>query len=158
MHDHVRRELLEDRLAAVRSRGFGLTEAEAAILASVPQARLELMIERIRPEKHGKRRFMKAVAMAVVTLATGTAGVACEGEGNPDDAGDVPVDSPQIDVTGDMSDIPDFLDIDLEDPPDMEAEGTGPDIPPDLPPDDEEGELEGDADDEDAPEDEGEVG
>jgi len=125
-----RRALLEDRIEAVRRGGIALTGAEEAILGSVPRERIELMIDRIRPEKHGKRRFMKAVAAAVVTLATGTAGIACEDKGGHDatDAGDVPVDTPVMDPTGDAADLPDEVEVDV---PFDGVEGIMPDAPED---------------------------
>ena len=141
-----RRALLEDRIEAVQRGGIALTDAEEAILGSVPRERIQLMIDRIRPEKHGKRKFMKAVAAAVVTLATGTAGVACEDRDRHDDAdagdvpgdvpgdvldveaGDVPVDTSYMDPTGDVADWPDAVEVDV---PFDGVEGIMPDAPED---------------------------
>jgi len=136
-----RRELLEDRFAALRGSGIGLTEAEAAILSSVPDERLALMIDRIRPEKHGKRRFMRAVATAVVTLATGTAAISCDKDVTADaevsDAGidpDVPSDIVDEDALDDAADIPEGIDeedadiVDL-DTDDVAVGGIMPDVP-----------------------------
>jgi len=126
-----RRDLLEDRLAALRSRSMVLTAAEETIFACVPRDRLELMIDEIRPDKHGKRRFMKAVATAVMTLASTTATVSCmESTGvEADVPEDVPVDTSYPDPAGDAPDLP-------------EVEADELDVPSDLP--------EEDLDDEDA--------
>jgi hypothetical protein len=115
-----RRALLEDRAAALETSGIRLTPLETTVLSGVPDARLRLMIEGIRPRRHGRRRIMKAVATAVVTLATGTAGVGCEEKSEnadvrvdteiPDAVGgiwpDDPLDDPDVleDVAGDETD------------------------------------------------------
>jgi len=140
-----RRELLDDRFAAIRSRGIGLTEAEAVILASVSGERLALMIDQIRPERHGKRRFMRAVATAVVTLATGTAAMSCDRDvtadaGNPDVCTgigpDVPWEVDTVDTPDDIPDIPD-MEADVEDAA-PEADADDPDEEAEDAPGDEE--------------------
>ena len=56
-----------------------LSESEKNILKSISNETLSLMIDRINPKIHGVRNFMKTVATAVVTLATGTAVVSLDG-------------------------------------------------------------------------------
>lgn len=102
--------LFEDRMRAVESQGMKLSDSESMILKSVPDDTLRLMISRIQPKKHGKRRFMKAVAAAVVTLATGTAGVACDDDSPP--PSDV-TDEVYPDIVGDTSDIPPDIPLDI---------------------------------------------
>jgi hypothetical protein len=106
-----KKELLQDRDRALDNRGIRLTQYESLIFETVTDSTLALMVNQIKPEKHGKRRFMKAVAAAVVTLATGTAGMGCEDEGPPKD------------VT-EAEDIYEEVVADI---------GIEPDIPPDIP-------------------------
>jgi len=143
-----RTRLLEDRAAAVRASGFKLTGIESSVLDSIPRESLAATIESIQPEKHGKRRFMKAVASAVVTLATGTATIGCE-ENVKGVTADVPTDeSAEVD-SPDL--IPEGLDADVppDEPDEMDVEegeadvpydtdpteswGISPDVPPDEP-------------------------
>lgn len=103
----------------IDGREMGLSASEAGILESIPPTRLEFMIDRIRPGRHGKRGFMKSIATAVVTLATGTATISCDDE--------------QM-VKGSVSDTP----VDLEFPD--AVEGIMPDAPPDVALDEEDAE------------------
>ena len=64
-----RTRLFDDRMGAIRSCGFKLTDMERTMLGAIPDSRLSHIIAQVRPEKHGQRKFMKAVATAVVTLA-----------------------------------------------------------------------------------------
>jgi hypothetical protein len=122
--------LMADRKGTIAAHRISLTASESAILECVPDGTLLTMIEQIRPKMHGKRRFMRAVAVAAVTLATGTAGVACE-EAQP--AGITP-DVPE-EVEGDVpeevdSDVPhEFVDM----PADL---GETADVPDSDSPDD----------------------
>lgn len=90
-----RRRLAADRPAAVAAARVRLTDAERTTLLGVPARALETMIDRIRPTEHGKRRFMKTIAAATVSLA---ASIASEGCTNDDDwSGGVGPDIPQAD-------------------------------------------------------------
>jgi len=123
-----RARLLEDRAGAVASKKVVLTPSESAVLASVPDETLGTMIDQIQPKMHGKRRFMKAVAVAAVTLATGTAAVACDGE----DVKGVTADVPEEDVQADLEDAVTqgiLPDVPAEVDDDMIAGGAMPDVP-----------------------------
>ncbi|MFH1434430.1 MAG: hypothetical protein ABIJ56_01820, partial [Pseudomonadota bacterium] len=127
--------LVADRMKAVESESMGLSPSEVLIFRNVSDSALRTMIGRIRPKKHGRRKLMKAVAAAVVTLATGTASISCdEGLGTSDGISpDVPMDYSDIDVAGDMADIPDDLNDTLDVPDDgMDVVGDTADIPPDV--------------------------
>jgi hypothetical protein len=125
--------LLEDRSGAIEGRRISLTATESAVLGSVSNETLGNMIDQIRPRMHGKRRFMRAVAVAAVTLATGTAGVACEDEGPA--PGDVVTETEEtFDTVGDTSDTPpDPYEVQPDLP--MDVTETFPDagVEPDLP-------------------------
>jgi hypothetical protein len=133
-----RTRLLEDRAGTIASSKVELTPSESAVLGSVPDETLGTMIDQIRPRMHGRRRFMRAVAVAAVTLATGTASVACEDETvkgvtadvpteSEDvlicDPMDVPLDTEDVSVGGIMPDVP------LETDDDMADRGAMPDVP-----------------------------
>jgi len=125
-----RAKLLEDRAGAIASKKVSLTPSESAVLASVSDETLATMIDQIRPKIHGRRRFMRAVAVAAVTLATGTAGVACDGE----DVKGVTADVPEEDVQTDMEDIATqgiLPDVPAEVDEDMSVGGAMPDVPDD---------------------------
>lgn len=149
-----KKRLFVDRGRTIEDNGIALTPFEAQVLDNVPDERLELMIQQIRPASHGKRKFMKAVASVVVTLATGTAGVACDDDKNPSDAhddGDMPADVsdvttedvPIADPVGILPDVPedpapeeeeDVADAEEDVPVDVHFDGSwgiGPDVPPD---------------------------
>jgi len=128
--------LMADRKGAIAAHRISLTASESAILECVPDGTLLTMIEQIRPKMHGKRRFMRAVAVAAVTLATGTAGVGCE-EAQPagitpdvpEEVGDVPEgidgDVPHefVDTPADLGEMADVPDSDsLDDPADQTDE------------------------------------
>jgi len=72
-----RRRLTEDRAGAVAAAKVRLTEAERATLLAVPTRALETMIDGIRPAEHGKRRFMRTIAGATVSLAASVAAEGC---------------------------------------------------------------------------------
>lgn len=130
-----RSRLLGDRAGTLAGSRIRLTPSESAVLATVSDETLAHMIGQIRPKMHGKRRFMRAVAVAAVTLATGTAGVACEDEGpTPEDTsevGDVPLESEDPGPeTGDMADVP----TDLQDLQDTYGDTADvPDVPFEIP-------------------------
>jgi hypothetical protein len=126
-----RARLLEDRSGAMADRGIRLTATETAVLGNVSDATLGHMIDQIRPRMHGRRKFMRAVAVAAVTLATGTAGVACEDD-NP-----VPTDTMEtFDSVGDVSDMPDDpQDLPVDVPEAVDVGGDVPDDPLDVQPD-----------------------
>jgi hypothetical protein len=124
-----RARLLRDRAAAIASRKVALTPSESAVLASVSDETLGTMIDQIQPGKHGRRRFMRAVAVAAVTLATGTAAVACDGD---DNIKGVTADVPEEEVQADMEDIATqgiLPDVPAEVDDDMIAGGAMPDVP-----------------------------
>ena len=91
-----REQLFEDRFGTIEDHGLHLTELERRMLEAIPDSRLDAIISQIRPAQHGKRKFMKAVATAVVTLAAGT-GAAVSGGCKPP-AGGVVEDPPNVDV------------------------------------------------------------
>ncbi|MFH1434133.1 MAG: hypothetical protein ABIJ56_00315 [Pseudomonadota bacterium] len=70
--------LLADRKKAVESEHMMLSPSEMTILGNVSASALRIMIDRIKPLGHGRKKFMKSVAAAVVTLASGTAAIACD--------------------------------------------------------------------------------
>jgi hypothetical protein len=79
-----RAELIRDRAQAAERRGLELTSSERSVLAIAPDDQLETMIDRIDTSEQNlaKRKFMRAVAATVVTLAAGTGLGAC---GGPED-------------------------------------------------------------------------
>jgi hypothetical protein len=86
-----RRDLLEDREAALRARDLELRSTELAMLRATPAEQLEAAIEGldVSEQGSGRRRFMRTVAAAAVTLAAGEVLTACEpnldGGSRPDD-------------------------------------------------------------------------
>jgi hypothetical protein len=91
-----REQLFEDRFGAIEDHGLRLTDLERRMLEAIPDSRLETIISQIRPAQHGRRKFMKAVATAVVTLAAGT-GAAVSGGCKPP-AGGIVEDPPKVDA------------------------------------------------------------
>jgi hypothetical protein len=131
-----RQELLEDGRRAIESHGLGLTDMEARILESIPGERLEHIIDRIEPRRHGKRAFMKSIATAVVTLATGTATVSCLPLcGGATSDYDFSMDDPPRDIRPD-----DRLDLEEDIPGDTDHDLEVTDAPDDVPLDDEDAE------------------
>ncbi len=92
-----RRRLAEDRPAAVAAAKVRLTDAERATLLGVPARALETMIDRLRPAEHGRRRFMKTVAAATVSLAASMVTESCTMDAAGIDPGDYV--EPRDDVT-----------------------------------------------------------
>jgi len=131
-----RAALLDDRMGTVRAHGLRLTEVERTMLETIPDARLELIIDRVQPERRGKRRFMRAVASAVVTLATGTAVVACDESvkgataGIPPDTAVEPDAGDADDPADDPADVPDGDDVTVDTSTDV-VDGILPDVPED---------------------------
>jgi len=74
-----RAELIRDRAEAAERRGLALTDSERSVLAIAPDDQLEKMIHNIDTSEKNleKRKFMRAVAATVVTLAAGTGLGAC---------------------------------------------------------------------------------
>jgi len=72
-----RHRLLEERESVLDELGEALSSTERTVLASIPESSLEKMIDRLDLRKHGKRRFIKAVAAAAFITAAGTAAVGC---------------------------------------------------------------------------------
>ncbi|MBW2276174.1 MAG: hypothetical protein JRF63_01710 [Deltaproteobacteria bacterium] len=100
-----RAELIRDRAEAAERRGLELTDSERAVLAIAPDDQLETMIARIDTSEQNlkKRKFMRAVAATVVTLAAGTGLGACGGPedkagGNPNAPFEGPVDTSQVEI------------------------------------------------------------
>jgi hypothetical protein len=111
-NEPFRTRLFEDRGEALAAARVRLTEVEKRTLLGVPRASLEAMIARISPERHGRRKFMKTVAAATVTLAASVGTEACI-EAQP---------------AGIRSDIPDHDVAETTDAPGDEAEVA---VPPD---------------------------
>ena len=122
--------LLADRAGTLEAHAVKLSSSESAILRSIPDATIELMIGNINPEKQGKRKFMKAVAAAAITIASGTMAVAVDGCGEP--AGIEPDDVTEEveaypDVAGEMTEIPEeVVEVKVDE---MVVGGEMPDIP-----------------------------
>ncbi len=78
-----RTQLLEEREAAVKGRGFKLRESELAMLRLAPAAQLESIIDGLDTSEHSlkRRTFMRAVAASVVTLAAADTISACSDDG-----------------------------------------------------------------------------
>ncbi|MBW2262862.1 MAG: hypothetical protein JRG91_12875, partial [Deltaproteobacteria bacterium] len=91
-----REQLFEDRFGTIECHGLHLTDLERQMLEAIPDSRLDAIISQIRPAQHGKRKFMKAVATAVVTLAASTSAVVSGGCKPP--AGGVVEDPPKVDA------------------------------------------------------------
>lgn len=70
--------LLADRDAALREAGLVLSPDEAAVLAATDRDSLSTLIDAVQPQSRRARPLLQAVAMTFVTLATGTADLACE--------------------------------------------------------------------------------
>jgi hypothetical protein len=136
-----RAALLDDRERTVGR--MKLTEAERTTLRAVPRAALQTMIDRLRPQAHGRGRFARTVAAASVTLAASLSGAAgcVEGDDDGDAAVDVPpgdtagdtadVPLPPVDAGGDLGDVPEPLDVEDDGATDA-ADADGADVP--LPP------------------------
>jgi hypothetical protein len=70
---------------------------------------------------------MKTIATAVVTLASGSAVISCSEENIKGAEPDVPVDTPHMDVAGDMADMPwDVPDVEEVAPEADVADGDAP--------------------------------
>ncbi len=119
--------LLVDRKKAVESQHMKLSPSEMTILGNVSGSALSIMIDRIKPRQHGRKKLMKAVAAAVVTLATGTAAIACDDAQPAGITSDVSEETLDVEevmdvIDGSRPDVPD--DVDLDDAPeDAEEEG-----------------------------------
>jgi hypothetical protein len=72
-----RRRLLKEREAVLDELGEALSDTERTVLASIPASSLEKMVDRLDLKKHGKRKFIKAVAAAAFITAAGSAAVGC---------------------------------------------------------------------------------
>jgi hypothetical protein len=91
------------------------------------------MIDRIRPQAHGRNRFGRAVAAASVTLAASLSGAGCnEGDDDGDIADTADVDVPPGDVRGDTADVPEPLDTADVDVPPGDVGGDMADVPEPL--------------------------
>jgi hypothetical protein len=85
--EEFKARLLEDPRAAIEGSGINLRASELAMLAAVPSAALEDMIDRVVPENPKNRKFMGLVANAAASLAAGTVLSGCPDEAeteNPD--------------------------------------------------------------------------
>jgi hypothetical protein len=100
-------ELVRDRERAAWRRGLALTESERSVLAVAPRVQLEAMIDHIDVSEQNlkRRRFMRAVAATVVTLAASTGLGACGGQdGKPAAGGETgapfqgPVETRQLEI------------------------------------------------------------
>ena len=72
-----RASLYENRKEALKALGGELSEAEAAILMSIPVESMETMVARIDPPKHTRRSFMKGVMAATLAAASAAALADC---------------------------------------------------------------------------------
>jgi hypothetical protein len=84
--------LLENVDAAAQEAGIELRDSERATLSNTSASSLEYMIGSIVPSNPKKRKFMNVVAVAVTSLAAGTALLSCGEEGDVKTRG----------ITGDM--------------------------------------------------------
>jgi hypothetical protein len=84
-----RTALLEDPVAALEAGGIEMKPSERAVLLSMSRGVLETMIDRFRPEVHGRSLFARKVATAVAgSLVVGV--VSC---GEPASESDVIIDA-----------------------------------------------------------------
>jgi len=130
--------LLRERLSAVEARGLELRQSEQAMLRAAPTTQLESAIDGLDLSEHNleRRRFMRTVAAAAVTLAAGEALSACEVEGPPPGDGDSAGISPDVpiypmDAGGARPDAPedDVEPLDREAFPEASPAGISPDVP-----------------------------
>jgi hypothetical protein len=133
-NDAFRSRLLVDREVALATARVRLSDVERTTLLGVPRSALETMIAHVSPVRHGKRRLMKTVAAAAISLAAGTGVPGCgeDGEPAPDaDTADVDVRdfgtegaAPDVRSDADWTEDADTADVDARD---FGAEGAGPD-------------------------------
>lgn len=116
-----RSRLLHDREATLQEPGVHLSESERAIVRSVPAATLSTMIDQIDLPRHGKKRFLRAVAACTLAAATVLATADCTG---PTPTGARP-DEPLPDNAAEST-----TDIPSPDGHIMDAGGARPDLPP----------------------------
>jgi hypothetical protein len=107
-----------------------LDDAERELLRAVPAGQLQTMIERIDPKAHGGRRFIRSVAACTAVLASSTALLGCDPDGNNTDRVDAQVAFP--DSGGVRPDRDASLDaqvetVDAEVPQAWDAGGVRPD-------------------------------
>jgi hypothetical protein len=141
-----RARLHEDRAAAVAGAKVRLSDVERTTLLGVPRPALEAMIARISPEKHGKRKLMKTVAAATVSLAAGVLTAGCDSDDDwsggirPDVPEDVDAEvETSFDVGGDTAwdtHVDDGWTSEADvDALDVSADGIRPDVDDDGTPD-----------------------
>jgi hypothetical protein len=126
-----RQALLGDREQALRSRDFGLRDSELAMLRLTPAAQLEAAIDAldVSPRNLERRQFMRAVAVAVTTIAAGEALGGCDGSGKSaaDAAVDAAVDRGRgWDSAGVRPDLPPDGSLPVDRP--WSADGIRPDL------------------------------
>lgn len=126
------RALFSNRAEALAREELKLSDAERAILASVPEDQLRAMVGRIDTQAHGRRRFLRKVAAAAIGLAATTAvvDVGC-GQADTGSAPDyvtrgISHDIPDTDTGDDAGD--DQADGGAADDPPV-SRGIGPDVP-----------------------------
>jgi len=73
-----RNRLLENRSSALDGAGIRLNKIEEMTLAAVSNETLNRMIAAVRPEDHGRRKFMQTIAASTAALAAGAAMVSCD--------------------------------------------------------------------------------
>jgi hypothetical protein len=80
-----RKQLLADREAAVRAKGFRLRDSELAMLRTISETQLLASIDAldVTPQNLERRTFMRAVAVSAVTVAAGKALSGCGDDDKP---------------------------------------------------------------------------
>lgn len=135
-----RRALLSERLDAIEARGLSLRDSERAMLRVAPAAQLEAAIDGLDVSAHnvGRRRFMRQVAAAAVTLAAGEALSGCGEVQGPStgDAQEHDAEQHYMDAGGARPDVPeddvpeaDVAPLDREAFPEASPAGISPDVP-----------------------------
>jgi len=71
-------ELIARRVEVAAAAGVDLTRSEAAILAAIPAAQLEAMIDRVPPPAPPRRDFLQQAAASAVIALGGAALASCE--------------------------------------------------------------------------------
>ena len=139
-----RRRLLERRGEVAPAARIVLNSTERAILAAIPTAQLEQMIDFLPPPPAGRHAFLRQTAATAVVLLGGAVLADCAGckqtttaadQPPPivQDAGAGPADAPPMPLLADVYGEPPPIRPDEMPPP---PGGIPPDLPPPLPPPD----------------------
>lgn len=139
-----RRRLLERRGEVAPAAKVALNSTERSILAAIPAAQLEQMIDFLPPPPAGRHAFLRQTAATAVVLLGGAVLADCTGCKQTSTAADQPPAIVQDAAAGpaDAPPMPPLADAYAEPPPIRPDEmppppgGIPPDLPPPLPPPD----------------------